>query len=317
METSEPSLKKGKDGVRRTGTANVFPKTWPGWVRKQIKDFESTEKTLFKDYGDKVGLGDSPEWVTNMWTELFKMAAPSIKFEEENLSGPQFLGSFAGHIEAVLNSKHGLNMIFEKLDELTRRLDKKIKGTLTKQEFALWAKEQRKVRAAIETAREKIEKPVADIEMVIARKRKLVNRCIAAASNQALDEKVEFLDAYTRAVKQKIFAEDGRFFHEKSSHEKLHASTICGLMVCNWRVVDSFKNFGELSRWLSKQFGRQNIGSSDRLKKLCRRYGYNPGGSPGRPAGQSGSTAKNGTQLPTSVTTYLLMSEVFKSGRKK
>jgi hypothetical protein len=317
MKTPEHTLKKRNADARRAGTADVFPKTWPSWVRKQIKDFESTEKPLVKDYGEELGLDDAPDWVINMWAELFKLSAPSIKFDKENSSGPKFLGSFAGHIEGVLKSKNGLNMAFEKMAELKRRLDAKIKGTLTKQQFAIWVKEQRKVRAAIQVVLEKFEKPMADFEMAIARKLEVVKHCVAAAGNQPLDEKLEFFDAYTRALREKIFAEDGGFFHEKSSHERVHASAICGFMVYNWRVVNGFKNFGELSRWLTKQFGRQSIGSSDRLKKLCRRYGYNPGGAPGRPAGQAGNNAGNRSEIPTVVWAYLAISDAFKSRSRR
>jgi len=304
-----PKKRKGKGGGRQGGAADSLPKAWPAWVRKWVRKFEAAEHGTARDYLTEFDIDHAPEWVMKMSAELFRVAAPSIRWDFENASGPHFLGGVVGHIESVLNSEHGLPVALEKMDAFRRQLDRKIRGTLTKQQFALWRKQQQKSRDAIEALRSDAKRLLSDFEAVAGRKLQLVEECVAAASKQPPEEKMEFLDAYVRTLKQKIFAEDGYFFHEKSSHEKLRASSICFLMVSNWRVVNDFKNFGEFRRWLSKKFGPQNIGSCDRLKKLCKRYGYNPGGSAGRPAGQ----AVKPDEMPECLTAYILTSDVLKS----
>jgi hypothetical protein len=307
MKTRSRKRRKGKARAKATETADPFPKSWPGWVRKWIRKFESAEKGAFEDF--LIELDHAPDWVIKMWRELLKISVPAIRWEDEELSGPQFLGSVVGHTESVFNRNHGLPLILEKVDRFSKQLNKKIRGTLTKQELALLRKRQRMYQDAIEAIRANAKRFLAMVEAAVGSKLKLVEGCVVAASRQPDEEKVEFFDAYVRALKLKIIGEDGHFFHEKPSHEKLHSTTILYLMVSDWRVVNDFKNFGEFRRWLSKKFGSQTIGSSDRLKKLCTRYGYNPGGSAGRPAGQSDKR----DAIPECVTSYMFLSDVLKT----
>jgi hypothetical protein len=292
---------------RRSRKRQPLPKSWPGWVRKRVRRFEAVEKGAFEPFLSE--LDQAPDWVMNMWIELLKVSVPSVRWEDERLTGPEFLGSMVGHTESVCNTKHGLPILLEKMDAFSKQLNRKIRGKLTKQQLALWRKQQRKAKDAIEAVRADIKTAFAMAETVVARKERLATGCMAAARQRPDDEKVEFFDAYARSLKVKIIAEDGYFFHEKPSHEKLHSTTVLFLMVSDWRVVNDFKNFGEFRRWLIKKFGRQNIGSSDRLKKLCKRYGYNPGGPAGRPAGE----AAKRDEIPECFTHYMLFSDVLKS----
>jgi hypothetical protein len=306
---------KGKRRTKRKKLDDPFPREWPRWVRKCIREFDAAEKPLVKEFERTIDLEHAPDWVMNMFIELYRLSAPSIPLPVpgKEISGPHFLGSVCGHLEAAVESKYGLKLIFDKIEEARKQLDGKLLATLTKQQFAYWQRERSKNEAAIQECQEQVEEIWGQVETAIAGKMAVVDRCKEAASHEEFEPRVDFADAYTRAAKTKIFAEDGHFFHAKSTNEKIETSTIGWLMVYQWRNVENFGSFGEFRHWLGTKFGSQNIGGTDRLKQFCKRHGYNPGGKPGRPRARQRAT---GTEIPEFTRLFVLTSDVFKSRKR-
>jgi len=283
---------------------DVFPKTWSRWVHKGLHQLGQAENYAIKELGPD----GCPDWTVQMMMEVFRATGLGVRVDDDNQSGPAFLAAIIGHTEILLKSTTtGISKALEVLEKKDRELSQKILGTLTDQQMAFWIKEQRTKRDAIRAIKVKALKFLDIFTVVGARKLKICERIVAKAGKlRDQGEKDEFFDAYVRARKRKIFNDEGRYHHEKATHEPVTPSTIYALMVMNWRIVDKFKNFGELQRWFEKRFGVGRVGNEDRLKHLCQRHGYNPGAAAGRPVG----SVKKTPQLPTVVSNYILLSDL-------
>ena len=292
-----------------SSVVDVMPKSWPRWVRHGLRKLELAEQIA----GESFLSDDLPEWVVNMMMELWRVVGPNVCINNADLDGPTTLAAFVGHIEVLTMSEEaGLKKVADAIAKKERELNQKIIGTLTKQQLARWINEQKKQKQAISELKAKVIMWAEVFEGIGKKKLKVCQSIIATAGKQRFTERMAFFDEYARSLKRKYFAEDGQFYREKPTHERIVPSTIYTLMIFNWETVDAFKNFGELRRWLEKKFGRDSVGDVDRLKHLCQRHGYDPEGITGRPAGTTGETEAT---VPTVLSNYILMSDVLQEAK--
>ena len=306
MNKPAGTLKKdNRQKKKRESVSDVFPKTWPLWVHKGLNWLGQAEKYAIQEFALD---DDCPRWVVMMMVEIFRVTGLGVRIEDDQQSGPAFLAAIVGHTEVLLKSATtGISKALEVLEKKDRELRQKILGTLTKHQMAFWVKEQRTKQDEIRALKEKARRFLDIFSVVGDRKLKICERIVAEAGKlRDQGEKDEFFESYSRARKRKIFNDEGRYHHEKPTHEPVTPSTIYALMVMNWRTVDEFKNFGELRAWFEKRFGAGRVGNEDRLKHLCQHHGYNPGAPAGRPVG----SVKKTPQIPTVLSDYILQSDL-------
>lgn len=236
-------------------TENDLPRNWPVWVKKIVRDLEASEKITGDFFLEK-----TPAWVPRIWFELTKLMFPTMKTDDYKESGVRFAGAILGHSRSVLND---FEKNLEKLAQTLAWLDKELRRKLN-------AKAYKRLEAEGEKFKPVMERLFGQIEKTLIRKDKAIKSALRIASEQTFEEQVDFFDAYSRALKAKIYDEQGRPRYEKLSS----TTTIYVLMVVYWKVIaKDIRAVPVLHEWLCRIVGRTQVGDLDRTKGICRRFG--------------------------------------------
>ena len=233
-----------------------WPTNWPEWVRDASENLEHIEHRFPKDI-----LSGAPRWVDKMSLRIIQMMHPVAQIQPET-SGPALLGSMLGHLMWLMESENGLSAMVNRLEEAAERFDEILQSKLTKEDYAKLMDEIDQSEAVAE-----FDRLSRSFIRLLARKRKILLKCMNSATNATPSEQAEFYAAYGNAMDTPPMDESGALTREKFPG----TGTIYLFMVLNWKHVVTLTSGASCHAWLCTILGERLVGTKHRIEKI----GYN------------------------------------------
>lgn len=238
-----------------------FPDEWDEWVLVSLTKLESSESAI-ENSGFIKGL---PPWAKSMLEELIKPMLPSIIWELDGQTGPEFLGRLVGHQEYLLESDEA-GIAFDhqllNLDKSVKSIESFYKENYPEEEF----------EAHSELGEDLAEYWSSGLEHlidVLEKKSEAIKQCRTRAFEQPFEVSQEFNKAYSQAQSTSLYNEHGNIDRLSNWNKVMLALIIFKPFV---EKKEYIKNLPALHKWIVRIHGYPII-SFGSFKALCRKHG--------------------------------------------
>lgn len=238
-----------------------FPDDWPEWVLISLTELAATEEII----AESPLVQSLPDWAANMLEEIIKPMLPSIKWEADGQTGPEFLGKLIGHQEYLLESEEAGNALDQqvaKSEENSRKIDAYREKHLSDDQ-----------NQALEVIREEIAEYWMSgfelLEEVVEQKSEAIKRCRERAFSQPFEAAQEFNKAYSGAQSISLYNDQGNI-DGLSNWNKIHVTLLIYKPLVENRHY--FRTLPDLHKWIIRIYGYKIISFAS-FKQLCRESG--------------------------------------------
>lgn len=248
--------------TKASGTG--WPEHWPAWVVDILAELEAAEASE----PSPEGMAGGPQWVDVLARQVMVAMNPKVSLTDPGQSGARFLGGVLGHQEWLRTSDEGVARQLERAEQETERaqpmldfLDARLRARLSAEAYG-------RLMADAEKTERMVSALVDGGLRVMERKGRITQAALKRASQQAPEVQGEFFAAYGAAVRTPLYDDQGAVIHEGWWSVTL----IYFAMVLFWRVVKVMPSVTALHGWLCLLYGKERVGSLDRVKQICKRY---------------------------------------------
>lgn len=237
-----------------------WPSEWPQWVTEALDKLDHIEKRFPRDV-----LHGAPAWANKMCFRIIQMMHPATTYNAET-RGAAFLGSTLGHFMWLIESDNGLSAMMDRLEEASERFDRLLRANLTKKQYDDYIEALEKNGAF-----EEHDRFSRSFLRLLMRKRKVLAECTQLATNQIINEQVEFYDAYADALRKPPMDETGALTREKFPNTGM----IYLVMMLNWKLVKGMRSGAACHAWLCSVLDERLVGTRHRIEKMAYKFGIN------------------------------------------
>jgi len=233
-----------------------WPDEWPEWVKSSMDKMHQTEEDSGVDLPE-----NAPKWVDRVLEEFVKLTVPTVKFNNLGQeSGVGLLAKTIGHQVWMNIGEYGMEYQCELAEPILEEASNKLKEKLGEEKYKALVKKSEPLIAKIGSA-------IDSFEAVSEKKSKIIAEVIKLASEQSVEDQVEFFSSYDKALRKPVFDKGGRPAAEKYSSR----TNILFLTLTFWETVALMRTRLEFYQWLCRLLGESQVGEFERVDKICDR----------------------------------------------